>query len=349
MYTFSFIKMEGCENDYIFIDTRIKKNSKLLKFFEDEDYRTNFIKKISNRFTGVGGDGLVLITKPKFKNSKARMLMWNADASSSYMCGNALRCIALYEYKKNFFLNTITKNKFNFIIESEKFIHTVKINEIAIPVKNKYEITIEMPYPQFENSYKLINLSNPLIINKTFESENIPLLKLTLNVPNFGNISGYVLYVGNPHFVCFVKNLKNFNVAVVGEFLESHPIFPEKTNVEFVEFAEFAEFIEFAEFADSAVLSDSTKSPESANLSLSNQSLFVRTYERGSKETRACGSGACAAHVVSVITKKSNSKQKVFLLGGVLEIEWDIENLKNNLPVKMKGPADFAFFGTYIF
>ena len=116
--------------------------------------------------------------------------------------------------------------------------------------------------------------------------------------------------MGNPHCVVFVDDPEQFPVESLGPALENHEVFPERTNVEFV-----------------AVRS--------------RQELEQRTWERGSGETLACGSGACAAAVAAVLSGRSERELCVRMRGGVLRIRWP----RNDGPVWLTGPAVHVFDG----
>ncbi len=98
--------------------------------------------------------------------------------------------------------------------------------------------------------------------------------------------------MGNPHCVIFVDDLKNFPVRSYGPLIEKHPLFPARINVEFVK-----------------VVNESV--------------INVRVWERGAGETLACGSGACAAVVASVLNRRTERNVKVRLVGGDLTVKWD--------------------------
>ena len=118
------------------------------------------------------------------------------------------------------------------------------------------------------------------------------------------------LSMGNPHAVVFVDDTDSLDLRAIGPAFENHPLFPERINTEFVE-----------------VVDHST--------------LKMRVWERGSEETMACGTGACAAAVVGCVRQKSASEVTVKLLGGDLLINWD-EETKH---VFMTGPAETVFVG----
>jgi diaminopimelate epimerase len=118
--------------------------------------------------------------------------------------------------------------------------------------------------------------------------------------------------MGNPHCVLFVDDLNAIDIAYYGSRIENCPLFPERVNVEFVQ-----------------VLSDNT--------------FKMRVWERGSGETLACGTGACAVVVAGVLNNLCSPRSVVHLLGGDLSISWDIET--NNL--FLTGSAAFVFEGEY--
>lgn len=117
--------------------------------------------------------------------------------------------------------------------------------------------------------------------------------------------------MGNPHAVVFVDDVKNFPVSKVGPAFEMHPRFPERINTEFC-------------------------------LVLDRQTIEMRVWERGAGETYACGTGACAVCVASVLNGLTDEKVTVKLLGGDLFIHWD----RSVNRVYMTGPAVRVFDGT---
>lgn len=123
---------------------------------------------------------------------------------------------------------------------------------------------------------------------------------------SFGAVS-----MGNPHAVLVVNDVDSYPVESLGARLESHPLFPERVNVGFMQV-------------------------------LDEHHVRLRVFERGSGETLACGSGACAASVVGIVQGLLASPVSVELPGGPLTIEW----LGRSHPVYMKGPAKTVFEGT---
>ena len=121
---------------------------------------------------------------------------------------------------------------------------------------------------------------------------------------------GHCISMGNPHFVTFVGDVATAPVATAGPILENHNYFPARTNVEFVE--------------------------------VSNRKLIkMRVWERSAGETFACGTGACAALVASVISGRTDRRVEAHLKGGKLVIEWN----EKTGHVFMTGPATTVFEG----
>lgn len=126
-----------------------------------------------------------------------------------------------------------------------------------------------------------------------------------------GEFAVTCLSMGNPHCVIYVDEVETFPVTHYGPLIEHHPQFPERTNVEWIE-------------------------------RVNRREIRQRTWERGSGETLACGTGACAAAVASVLNGQTERTVTVHLSGGDLEIEWGDDN-----HVYMTGPAVEVFRGEF--
>jgi len=118
--------------------------------------------------------------------------------------------------------------------------------------------------------------------------------------------------MGNPHCIIYVDDVHNFPVHTVGPKIENHPLFPRRVNVEFIQVV----------------------SPEKA---------IQRTWERGSGETLACGTGASAVCVAGMLTGRTKRKLEITLLGGVLDLQWD----ETDNCVYKTGPAETVFEGIW--
>ena len=149
---------------------------------------------------------------------------------------------------------------------------------------------------------------DPVKIPTTLSGDS-PIVDVPLNVEGH-ELRVTVVSMGNPHCVVFVEDPEETPVAHVGPLIENHPAFPQRANVEFV-----------------AVRSRSA--------------LEQRTWERGTGETLACGSGACAAGVAAVLSGQTDRDVRITLRGGMLRVRWP----EDDGPVWLTGPATHVFEG----
>ncbi|MFA6778806.1 MAG: diaminopimelate epimerase [Paludibacteraceae bacterium] len=273
-----FTKMHGISNDYIYINC----------FEERVENPSDLAVRMSNRHTGVGSDGIVLIMPSD--NCDFRMRMFNSDGSEAEMCGNASRCVGKYVYD-----NGLTKkNKITLETLAGK-----KVLDLYVLDGKVMMVTVDMGEPILEASLIPTSLNSSSVIKFPME---------VLNRKYFVNC----LSMGNPHCVLFMDGVDSLDIAKVGPAFESHPLFPKKTNTEFIEV-------------------------------LGKNSLRMRVWERGAGETMACGTGACASVVAAVLNGYCDGKTIVSLKGGDLDIEWN----RSNNHVYMTGPATTVFEGFY--
>jgi len=270
-----FIKMHGAGNDYIFIDC--------IRDDLDMDW-SSLARRLSDRHFGIGSDGLVLILPSD--SADFRMRMFNKDGSEAQICGNALRCVAKYLFEEDY-----TSGE-------EMMIETIPgaIRAIVNTDKAKVEsVSVELPKPEF---------NSPDLPRQT---ANKPMIDYPLEIGG-REFAISCVSVGNPHAVIFLDRLEGFPVSEIGPSIECHPLFPERTNVEFVK----------VERRDK---------------------IRVRIWERGSGETLACGSGACAAGVVSVYLGKTDDNIEVMMPGGGFRVQW------KGHKIILTGPAEEVFRG----
>ena len=281
-----FTKMHGAGNDYVYIDG----------FREKVENPEALSIRVSDRHKGIGSDGLVLILPSEIGDF--RMRMFNADGSEAQMCGNAARCVGKYVYDKGY------TNKHILTLETNA---GIKILEL-FPVNGKVEkVKVDMGAPVLLTKDIPVKWAEESLITQTVD---FGLGELAITAVSMGNPHAVVLDFKGFKALKGLKALEELPIAEIGRTIENHPLFPEKTNVEFVEIL----------------------SPTHAKM---------RVWERGSGETQACGTGACATLVAAVLNHKLERKATISLLGGDLELEW---NAGDN-HVFMTGPAVRVFEG----
>lgn len=284
MLNIEFTKMHGLGNNYLYIN--------LFEHTYDEALFVPLAIAMSDVNRGIGADGLVLIHQTA--DADCGMRIFNKDGSEASNCGNALRCVAKYVYDRGLLPRA------TFTIQTKS-----GINYVSLQVANgeATSITINMGQPKFERqAMPMQGEPTAHVIHEPFDVDGE-----TLHMTN--------VFLGNPHAVFFVEHIEQAPLYTLGEKIEKHPIFPERTNVEFIE-----------------VVNDTE--------------LNFRVWERGSGVTEACGTGACGAVVAAVVNGhcKRNEDVTVHLAGGDLTIKWDEAG-----DVWMTGPAAFIADGTFFY
>lgn len=286
-----FTKMHGLGNDYIYVDCMDGSmggdDSTLLT---DDNRLAELSCKLSDRHTGIGGDGIIMILPSDIADFKMRI--FNADGSEGKMCGNGSRCVGKYVYDKGL------TDKTDIALET---LSGVKYLHLSLGEDGKVSgATVDMGEPVLTPA--LI----PVTVAEGEGNIDIPFLI------DGKEVSLTAVSMGNPHGVVFVDSLDDVDVHGVGPLLETHPAFPDRANIEFVEV-------------------------------LAPGEVRMRVWERGSGETMACGTGACATAVATVITGRSGGAREitVHLLGGDLKINYD----EASGHVFMQGPATEVFSG----
>jgi diaminopimelate epimerase len=230
-------------------------------------------RAIGDRHRGVGFDQLAEILPAK-AGAEAGIAFWNSDGSQAQACGNATRCVAD-------------------LLMRESGRDSLTLSGPAGPLAARRRpdglVEVNMGPPQLD--WQAIPLSEPAD-------------PLALPIPGDPAAVG----MGNPHCVFFVPELGAAPVETLGPQIERHPLFPERTNVEFVQV-------------------------------LAPDHLRLRVWERGAGVTLACGSGACAAAVAAHRRGLAGARMTVTLDGGDLEIALAPDG------VLMAGPVAYVFEG----
>ncbi len=279
-------------------------------FEEKVDAPPAIARRISDRHFGIGSDGLILICPSE--KADVQMRMFNADGSEAEMCGNGIRCLAKYAYDHKLAApgpqfqipNGNTYSK-SLKVETGNGILTLGL---TTDEKDKVQLVcVNMDRPRLRPGDIPVNIKGDSVINHPVE-----ILGQRLEMT--------CVSMGNPHAVFFCDDVTNVDLERLGPAIENLDLFPQRTNVHFAQRTN----VHFAK----------VNSPSE---------LTMRTWERGSGITLACGTGACAVCVAGVLTEQTERVCKVHLPGGDLYLNW----CEADDCVYMTGPATEVFNGEF--
>ncbi len=278
-----FTKLQGCGNDYLFVDLT---GGKTLRDPEE------CARRISDRRFGVGSDGLILVADPPAGGeADLSMVMYNADGSRAEMCGNGFRGLCKFAYERGLV------RKESIRVKTDAGVLT---GTLHLAGKKVDTVTVDLGVPNLNRGDLPMEGPAGTAIDVRLKAAGRELV-------------GTAVSVGNPHFVTFVEgDVDAYPVAEVGPAVENHALFPHRVNAEFVQV-------------------------------LGPGEVRQRTWERGSGETLACGTGAAAVCVAGIVTGRLKSPVTVHLRGGDLRIEWE----GKGKPVLKTGPTVEVFEGEY--
>jgi len=206
-----FTKMQGCGNDYIYINGFVETVA--------VQEKPELARKLSDRHFGVGGDGVIFINPSG--EADFEMEMYNADGSRSEMCGNGIRCVGKYVYDKG-------------MTDAEHI--TVASAGQRKELDLKVERDPEQPDDRGKVTQVRVNMGSPIL-----EPSLIPVQAEGSRVVDEAiTVDGRVyrmtcVSMGNPHAVVFVKGVEEMDLRQIGPLFENHPRFPNRVNTEFVE------------------------------------------------------------------------------------------------------------------
>ena len=233
--------------------------------------------KMCDRHFGIGADGLFCPTKSDVADVAWKF--FNSDGSIAQMCGNGVRCFAKFLRKHNF-------------VDKDKFTIETLAGIITPEILPSGKVLVDMGVPIFEPEKIPVNTDYALL----FQVQDFDAAAVSM---------------GNPHCVIYTNQDAQIQARAFGSKIENDPMFPQKTNVEFVNV-------------------------------ISPNRIKVNVWERGCGITLACGTGACAAVVVGVKKRLINDLCDVVLPGGILNIDYNGDH------VYMQGDAKFVFEGEFI-
>jgi len=303
-----FTKMHGLGNDFMVIDNRS----------DSYEFTASIIKKWSDRKTGIGFDQLLVVQEPSVEEALFDYRIYNADGGEVEHCGNGARCFARY----------VTDRK---MTDKTSIPVNTQAGIITLRLQDNEEVTVEMGVPNFRpaniplltdaklntelgvgadhGQYQLLLSADKASKSDSIVTEHFANLSdanyLKSEPIHFGSVS-----IGNPHAVLWVDDLDSTPVKELGSQLERHSVFPERVNVGFIQ-----------------LLTDSE--------------VQLRVFERGVGETKACGTGACAAVAIGIQQGILQREVAVNLQGGKLNIVWS----ENHKSIEMTGPCSTVFEG----
>ena len=304
-----FTKMQGIGNDYVYING----------FEHAVADPAALSRQISNRNFGIGSDGLILVLPPeKGVDAHVRMRMFNADGSESEMCGNGIRCVCKFAHDRG--LTAANPMR----VQTGRGVLT--LNYTTSGDGKVDQVTVDMGEPILDPSRIPVRedlLPNLLEWIDENDEDGLICEGRTREESRLGNAAATVaagailrsrhVSMGNPHIVIFTCDVKRIPLEQWGLHIEHHAAFPKRVNAHFVQVH-------------------------------SRREVTMRTWERGSGATLACGTGAAAVCVAGVLEGLTDRDILAHLPGGDLRLNWDE---KTNHVFKT-GPAVEVFSGVWL-
>ena len=197
-----FTKMQGCGNDYVYIDGSTQKIP--------QEEKPDFVRKMSDRHFGIGGDGVIFINPSQ--EADFEMEMYNADGSRAQMCGNGIRCVAKFVYDR----------------------HLTDQTEITVVSAGSVK-RLKLYVADGHVERVRVNMGRPIL-----KAAEIPVLsdeEQVLDWPVFVADRQWrmsCVSMGNPHAVVLAEDVASLPLTEIGPKFENHPMFPERVNTEFI-------------------------------------------------------------------------------------------------------------------
>jgi diaminopimelate epimerase len=279
-----FIKFHGFGNDYIVFEADQLAEVKSL---------SDFTRRVCDRHYGAGADGVAIVDRAGDKQADYAVRIFNPDGTEAGLSGNGTRSAAGYLYYKGLWKDDQLR------LATRAGVKLYKLRERLS--EGHYWFEAELGQPRFESS------SIPMLTDAPMDR----VVDVALDVDG-QKLRVTSLLMGNPHCCFFVDEFDDLDWRGVGRALQSHPQFPERTNVVFIRM-------------------------------IDRSSIELRIWERGVGETLSSGTGACAATVAAIINDKTDRRITVEMPGGRIEVEWREDN-----EVVMTGRADIVYSGEWL-
>jgi diaminopimelate epimerase len=278
-----FTKLQGLGNDFLIIPVENIQTLRTARELAIQMCQRNF---------GAGADGIVLLSTWRHPDADFASRIFNSDGSEAEISGNGTRCAAAFLYHAGMWSQP-----------------EVRIATVA-GVKRGRLIGREGPGFEFEfemGEPRLSSLEIPMALDE-------PLARV---VGYHLTLGGEVIRVtcvsmGNPHCAIFVPDLEAVNLGDIGPLVEDHPVFPNRTNVEFVRV-------------------------------MSRDEIEIALWERGVGRTLSSGTGSCASVIAAALNGFTGRSVRVRTPGGALRVDWRGDN-----SVALTGPAEVVYDGTWL-
>lgn len=279
-----FTKFHGLGNDYLVIEPQD---------LNEVDNLNEFARRICNRHYGAGADGIAVVSKSEIESADYRVRIFNPDGSEAGLSGNGTRCAAAFLYFKRLWsghqLRLITRSGLKRYFLKQKL------------GAGKYVFESELGQPKFDARSIPMSITPP--------PDRVIGFPLEVNGDSFEITA---LQIGNPNCCIFVDDFNALNWRQIGKLIETHKLFPDRTNVV------------FARVRD-------------------RKTLELRIWERGVGETTASGTCSCAGAVAAMVNEMIDRKVTVVMPGGEVKIEW-----RQDSEVVITGTAEVVYSGRWL-
>ena len=260
-----FVKFHGYGNDYLVFEAAQLAGVASLN---------DFVRRVCDRHCGAGADGIAVLGQPNEAGADFSLRIFNHDGSEAAMSGNGSRCAAAYLH----FRGLWSREELRLSTRAGVKLYAQR----GRPAAGRYRFAAEIGRPRFESgAIPMLPAGGPL--------PNVRGYRLPLEAG--GAVEVTALQMCNPNCCVFVEDFDRIDWRRVGRLVESHPQFPEHTNVLFVRV-------------------------------IDGETVEARVWERGVGETLSSGTGACSAAIAACVNDLTGRRVRVLMPGGELEVEW---------------------------
>jgi diaminopimelate epimerase len=293
-----FVKFHGYGNDYLVFEGgqlgAAGWRGGFERFAAGEAF-PDFVRRVCDRHYGAGSDGVAVVERlSEGGAADFRLRIFNPDGGEAAMSGNGSRCAAAYLH----FEGLWSGDELRFETRAGVKLYTRRGRAGA----GGFRFEAEIGRPRFDSA------SIPMLTSEPLEEVR----NYALALPGGETLSVTALQMCNPNCCVFVEDFDATDWRSLGRAIESHALFPERTNVEFIRV-------------------------------LDRPNIEARVWERGAGETLSSGTGACAAAVASMIGGRTERHVRVSMPGGLLEVLW-----REDGEVLLTGTAEVVYRGEWL-